>query len=239
MRACCDRAGHTNWRCRSRRGAAWCREGRRLSRLSLALRKARRWRWLRAFVQLSEEARPRLSPVCDCSRRAKTKMRTAERTASFARGRLLLHEVCQFVQLGRCHTQCLRRVLTNGWDDFVVQILDKLGGLLLDSFRGVAYGFVHARRCVLDLAVEIVHESFGPRAENCRTWQIHHYFLAGTSGSTRDFEGKQAFNRKVRKGRKVERRLSKRHKVVRLEQRELQSRSAHEAQRSDGSTGSS
>jgi len=117
-------------------------------------------------------------------------MRTAERTASFARSRLSLHVVGEFVQFLGGDSQGFRRVLTDGRNYFVVQVLDELGGFLLDSFRRVAYGFVHARGCVLDLAVEIVHESFGPRAENCRTWQPRHYFLAGATGQSGIWEKK-------------------------------------------------
>src|SRR6266567_1944519 len=192
MRADCDTAGHTNWRCRSRRGAAWYREGRRLSRLSLAFQKVRSEAWQQAFVQSAEEARPRLLPAYDCSRRGRRKMRTAERTASFARSRLSLHVVGEFVQFLGGDSQGFRRVLTDGRNYFVVQVLDELGGFLLDSFRRVAYGFVHARGCVLDLAVEIVHESFGPRAENCRTWQPQSLFL-GWCVRVNEGLGKKAF----------------------------------------------
>src|SRR6266496_538718 len=184
MHADCDREIRTNWRYRFRREPAWCREERRLSRRILAFPKARLGVWWQAFVQSAEQAQPKLSPACDRSRRAKTKMRTAERTASFARGRLLFHEVCQFLQLRRGHAQGLCRMLTHRWHDFVVQVLDKLGGFLLDSFRGIADRFVDARGSVLDFAVEIVHKSFGPRAESCWTWQTSHYFLTGAEGQS-------------------------------------------------------
>jgi A/G-specific adenine glycosylase len=75
-------------------------------------------------------------------------------------------------------------MLTHRWHDFVVQVLDKLGGFLLDSFRGIADRFVDARGSVLDFAVEIVHKSFGPRAESCWTWQTSHYFLTGAEGQS-------------------------------------------------------